>query len=281
MLLTPRYDGPSVLSIDGSVSDQHVPFVRQRQRLATIVAALDVDQWSAETRCVGWTVHDVVAHLIGVNTFWSASVAAGLAGEPTRILAAFDPAATPPLMVASMRSLTPRELVDQFVASNDGLFAKLADLDDDGWTTIAESPAGHVPIRLLVSHALWDSWVHERDIAVPLGLAPVLEADETLACLRYAAGLSPALAITNANIARGTFTVRAEHPNVAFTLEVGESVVVRDGIRDADAACLRGDAVALVEALSLRAPLPSSAPAAWRKLLDGLAVVFEVETAQE
>ena len=27
-------------------------------------------------------------------------------------------------------------------------------------------------MRLLASHALWDGWVHERDIALPLGLTP-------------------------------------------------------------------------------------------------------------
>ena len=36
-------------------------------------------------------------------------------------------------------------------------------------------------------------------------------------------------------------------------------------------------AVALVEALSLRAPLPASSPAEWRQLLAGLAGAFDVE----
>ena len=39
-------------------------------------------------------------------------------------------------------------------------------LDDAGWATVAEAPAGLIPVRLLALHALWDCWVHERDIVL-------------------------------------------------------------------------------------------------------------------
>ena len=72
----------------------------------------------------------------------AASVRAGLAGTPSRVLAGFDPATTPALMVAAMRELAPAETLDQFVTSNDEFLGVLAQLDDTGWTTLAESPAG-------------------------------------------------------------------------------------------------------------------------------------------
>ena len=99
-------------------------------------------------------MQDVIAHIVGVNTYWEASVKAGVAGEPLRILANFDPAATPKLMVGSMSSLTSEEVFDQFVASNTGFLGALESLDDHGWSMLAESPPGHVPIRVLASHAL-------------------------------------------------------------------------------------------------------------------------------
>jgi hypothetical protein len=219
----------------------------------------------------------VVAHVVGVNAFWQGSVLAGLAGTPTRVLADFDPAATPPLMVHPMRSLTPAEVLDQFALSNDAFLATIAELDEPGWSMLAESPAGHVPIRLIAHHALWDCWVHERDIALPLGLTPAVEPDEVLSCLRYAAALSPALAISSGSAFVGVFAVEASDPELCFWLEVGESVTVRDGSPPRDAPCLRGGAVELVEALSLRAPLPNSAPTEWRQLLAGLATAFDSE----
>ena len=66
-------------------------------------------------------------------------------------------------------------MLDEFVSTSDALLDIVTDLTDEEWSTIAESPAGHVPIRLVVQHALWDCWVHERDIAVPLGIAPAAE----------------------------------------------------------------------------------------------------------
>src|SRR4051812_17705881 len=187
MRLTPTYDTPVALSIDGDPKDQAIPVARQRRRLEAMLGSLDDEQWRAPTRCEGWSPQDVAAHLVGVNQFWEASVRAGLAGTPTRILANFDPAAHPPLMIEPMRALEPAAVLDQFIASNEGFLDALATLGADDWHAIGESPAGHVSIRLLAHHALWDSWVHERDIALPLGLDMPVEPDEVISCLRYAA----------------------------------------------------------------------------------------------
>ena len=277
MKLTPRYEGPPVLTIDGSADDQLVPVTRQRRRMETILAPLSDDAWQTPSRCDGWAIRDVIAHLVTVNGFWEMSVRAGLAGEPTRVLATFDPAAHPPLMVEGMRALTPQELFGQFVASNDGFLDALASLDDAGWATIAESPAGHVSIRLLAFHAIWDSWIHERDIALPLGFAPTDEPDEVRSCLRYAAAVSPALTVSNGSAVSGELAVAATEPDDQFTLAVGDSVAVRNEPTPPEAPCLHGVSVDLVEALSVRAPLPADAPAEWRRLLNGLATVFDTE----
>jgi uncharacterized protein (TIGR03083 family) len=277
MEIAPRYEGPPIIAIAGEPDDQLAPLVRQRRRFEAMLADLDDDAWVSASRCDDWTVHDVVAHVVGVNHFWRASVRAGVAGTPTRILAGFDPAATPPLMVASMRDLTPEDLLETFVASNDGFLEAVGDLDDAGWGLLAESPAGHVPLRLVAHHALWDCWIHERDIALPLGSTPPAEPDEVGSCLRYAAALSPALAVASGATISGVFGVDASDPELRLVLEVGESVSVRDDSAPPEAPGLRGDSVALVEALSLRSPLPPSAPTEWRRLLDGLAAAFDVE----
>lgn len=277
MLLSPRYDGPPIISIDGPPDDQRAPVTRQRRRMEAMLADLSDGDWRSASRCDGWTVQDVVAHLVGVNAFWTSSVSAGLAGTPTRILAAFDPAKTPPLMVDSMRAQAPAETFEQYVVSNDAFLAAIAELDEHEWSLLGESPAGHVPMRLLAHHALWDSWVHERDVALPLGSTPGVERDEVLSCLRYAAALSPALAIASGSTFAGVFAVDAGDPDVCLTLEVGESVAVREGPGPGDAPCLRGEAVALVEALSIRGPLPRSTPPEWRRLLSGLAAAFDIE----
>jgi uncharacterized protein (TIGR03083 family) len=274
MLVSPRYEGPPIMSIAGEPGEQLQAVVRQRRRFESMVGDLDDDDWCSASRCEGWTVQDVVAHIVGVNAFWNASVRAGLAGSPTRVLVGFDPVETPALMVAPMRELSPGEVLEQLVASNDAFLDAIGGLSDAGWAALAEAPPGHLPIRLVVQHALWDCWVHERDVALPLGLIPPAEPDEVASSLRYVGALSPAFAVQSGLPCQGVYALDSTDPTLHVVLDVGASVAVRDDVAAPGAPCLRGDAVALVEALSLRAPLPPSCPSDWEVLLRGLATVF-------
>lgn len=274
MLISPRYDGPTIMTMDGPADAVRAPLVRQRRRLAAVCAELSEDDWAAPTRCAGWRVQDVIAHLVGVNGFWQLSITAGLAGEPTRVLAGFDPAATPDVMVDGMRSMTAGETLDQFVASNGGLLEVVDGLDAAGWSTVAESPPGHVSVGALAHHALWDAWVHERDIVIPLGRSQAIEDDEVIACLRYAAAISPALALTNGTATSGSYGVAAITPDTEFVIDVGDTVEVRNTLV-ADRPTLRGDASELIDALTMRAPLPTDAPSEWTTLIRGLATAFD------
>jgi uncharacterized protein (TIGR03083 family) len=279
MILAPRYDGPTILQIAGHPSDQLEPLIRQRRRMQEMLADLDEQQWMAASRCAEWTAREVVAHLIGVNSFWHASIRAGLAGTPTRILEGFDPATTPSLMVGQMTTLTTTEMLDQFVSTNEALLDAVTVLTDEQWSTTAESPAGHVSIRLLTQHALWDCWVHERDIVIPLGLALAPEPDELRSCLQYAAAVSPVLGMGLDRAHAGRFGVDATDPDMQFVLDVDESVSVHDAPVPAHVPTLRGDAATLIEALSLRAPMPASTPIEWSALLGGLTTAFDTPQA--
>jgi uncharacterized protein (TIGR03083 family) len=277
MQLSPRYDGPPVFAFEGPPDDQREPLLRQRRRLQEALASLTAEQWKHPSRCGEWTVQDVVAHLIGANSFWSMSILAGLAGSPTRVLAAFDPAATPALMVAPMRTMSPAETLHQFVETNQSLFDAVESLDDEGWSALAESPAGHVPVRLAANHAMWDGWVHERDILLPLGIVPAEEPDEIVSCLRYVAAVAPVLAFASDPTRRGALEIDATDPDAHVVVEVDTTVSVRSGPAPAGALRLAGRAVDLVESLSIRAPLRQTVPEGSRWLLDGLATVFDTD----
>lgn len=277
MQLRPQYGTDPVITLDGRPSDILAPAVRQRRRLARALASFDKQQWAHPSRCAGWSNRDVIVHLDSTNTFWTFSIAAGLRGEPTRLLATFDPVASPAQMVAGSNLTTTAEILDRFAASTEALVAALEALDTDGWDTAAEAPPGHVSISALAHHALWDSWVHERDIMLPLDITPDVEADEVVACLRYAAALGPAFAITNGTAQRGTLAINVEHPECGFVVDIGErAAAVRDGTTNA-ILTLTGNAVQLVEALSVRAPLTQTVPPDSRWMVSGLAEVFESE----
>ena len=272
--MSPRYEHPPIVALSGEPDDQLAPATRQRRRFEALLGDLSEEQWKTASRCDGWTVHDVAAHLVGVNAFWSASLAAGLAGRPTRVLGAFDPVTTPELMVAQMRGLTRSEVLDQLAQTNDAFLSAIAELDDGDWSTLAEAPPGHLPIRLMVQHALWDCWIHERDIAVPVGVATPVEPDEVWSCLGYAAALNAALAVGAGHRVTGQFALKSTNPAYRCWLEVAETVTVHGEVSPPTTPCLEGDCVALIEALSLRAPFPDRVPVEWQQILDGFSDLF-------
>lgn len=273
--ISPRYDGPAVLTMDGSVPDPGLAVTRQRRRMERMLAELSPGEWASPSRCAAWSVRDVVAHLVTVNRFWEASVRAGRDGSPTRLLTSFDPAVHPAQLVESLGSISGAEAREQFVASNDGFLEIVAELTDDEWSLPAESPVGHVGLDRVIDHALWDSWVHERDIGLPLRLPLEEEADELAASLRYVAAVGPALSAGRPGAFAGTLAVAATDPDLQFVVAAGTTVTVHSGPGEAAIPCLRGAAADLIDALSVRTPLPPGSPDEWRLMMEGLATAFD------
>ena len=263
------------MAFDGPVDDIAAPTIRQRQRLLNTLGDLPTDAWQTPSRCAGWTVQDVAAHLAGVNQFWSFSIAMGVAGKPSKLLTAFDPASTPADMVAAMTDLSPKQVLAQLTDSTNALEAAIHALTTADWDRLAEAPPGHIPIRLVAHHALWDCWVHERDICLPLGLAVDEEPDELAACLRYSAAVGPSFALGNGRALTGVFGVAAHHPEVKFTLTAGDTITVKSVETHGDGVpCLTGSACDLIEMLSIRMPIPADTPNEWVDLLGILATTF-------
>jgi uncharacterized protein (TIGR03083 family) len=278
MELTPRYDGPDLLRLEVPVGDVSVPLVRLLRRLGETAAELDVAEWSVASRCEGWSVRDVVAHLVGVNQYWALSMSSALAGSPTRFLAtSFDPVATPAALVERTRGWGPEEVLRQYMESVESLAVVIDGLSDEQWTLPAEAPPGHLELRAVALHALWDAWTHERDIGIPLGRDQAVEADELRGSLLYAGALSPMFLATLPTPRHGTLAVEADDIDFSCVVEAGTTVVVRertpDDVVDAE---LAGSTVDLIEGLTFRAPLEHSVPTEHEWLLGGLAQAFDV-----
>jgi uncharacterized protein (TIGR03083 family) len=275
MQLSPRYDTAPIIQLDGPADAVRTPLARQRRRLATLLDGLDDDAWGAPTRCDEWRVRDVVSHLADADGFWALSLQQGAAGTPTRMLDGFDPKATPAALVAAAGDASRAEVAERFHAASDGLVAAFDALDEAGWAALVEAPPGYVSASAMAHHALWDGWVHERDILLPLGETPVEEDDEVLAGLRYAAALGPAFALAADPGRRGALAIDASDPADAFVVEVDGVARVRSGPAPAGAPVLAGPAVTLVEALSIRVPFPTRIDGDDAWLVAGVADVFE------
>jgi uncharacterized protein (TIGR03083 family) len=275
MRIRPRYGPDPLIAYEGDPAAVAAPAVRQRLRLAQTLAGFGAAEWDAPSRCAGWTNRDVVVHLASTNRFWVHSISQARRGAPTEMLAAFDPVATPAGLVAAAGNPPAAQALDAYVRSTHALADLLGSLAGGEWTVLGESPLGHVSISAIVHHALWDAWVHERDIALGLGLAPAVEADELDAALRCVAALGPAFGILLHDLADQQLaaTVTTKDPTMGFTIKVDRAVRVTAGIDPAAPVAVHGSAIDVLDGLSLRAPLDLQP--AWRWLTAGLERSFE------
>ncbi|MEZ5177475.1 MAG: maleylpyruvate isomerase N-terminal domain-containing protein [Acidimicrobiales bacterium] len=166
----------------------------------------------------------------------------------------FDPVATPAAMVAGTSEQAPAEVLADYHRACDDLLDALADLEPEQWQLIAEGPPGHLQMQGIVRHALWDGWIHERDVALPLGVTPDQEADELAAVLEYAIALGPGLQATLGSERTGTLAAVADELDDAVVVEIGPTVTIGRRPTPDGTPTLRGGAVDLIEGLSLRAP---------------------------
>ena len=224
MRITPRYEGAAVINVDAVVRSPSAALVRQRARLAEALRGLTTGEWNTPSRCGGWTVQERRRASGRGEPVLVAIDRRGLRGEPTRLLASFDPVRVPAAMVQAARGASASATLDSFQATNAQLGTLVGSLTDADWDKLAEAPPGHLAIRAVALHALWDWWGHERDIVVPLLRQQAVEFDEVLLSLAYAAALGPGLRAAAGSTSAGSLGVIGRHPEIELTVEVGSEV---------------------------------------------------------
>jgi uncharacterized protein (TIGR03083 family) len=113
------------------------------------------DEWTRPTGCPGWTVHDVVAHVVDLETRLrdGGVVEVGATEEG----------------VAERRSLSPDALVGALESAIGARLAQLAPLTERDLETPSATPIGTVTLRDALAMRTMDVWVHEQDIRRALG----------------------------------------------------------------------------------------------------------------
>lgn len=135
------------------------------RQLDAVLGALTPEQWSRPSGAEGWTVSDVVLHLVQTEEV--------ITGLPTGEAEAFPSAAEGTVdgmaaeMVAAERGISPAELLARWrkaaFATPDALRAHPAGTRLS-WVRTSLSP------RALATTRLAEHWAHALDITVPLGI---------------------------------------------------------------------------------------------------------------
>lgn len=157
-----------------------------------VVGDLPDSQWEQSTSLPGWTVHDVVAHVIGTE-----SMLQGI-GTPE---ADIDVSALEHVRneigvmnerwVRKLRGLSHAELLEQFRTTTAKRRDALTAMADDQWNEMTATPAGPDSYGRFMRVRTFDCWMHEHDVrdAVGEGTADFSGMDARLALDEMAASM--------------------------------------------------------------------------------------------
>ncbi len=185
------YGGSGVpLRIDGEVEGPAVAWGSQRGRVRGWLSGLADSGWGGPTRCESWDTTALVRHLASASQFLGYTLHRASAGELTRLLQGMDTRTTVEAAASMLGDMAPVAAQETLAAADAAVDAELAKLSGTDWGALAEAPPGQLPAHLVVSHFLFDSWVHEYDLMVPRGERPVVDPLEAEVVLRYLIGLA-------------------------------------------------------------------------------------------
>jgi uncharacterized protein (TIGR03083 family) len=122
-------------------------------------------EWELPSECPGWTVRDVLSHLIGIER--------SLLGDPSPPpLAELPPhveneiGARNEAWVAPRRSLPGPVVLQEFREVSRRRLAQLRAFPGSRYDEVGPSPIGEVQYREFMHVRVMDSWVHEQDIRI-------------------------------------------------------------------------------------------------------------------
>jgi uncharacterized protein (TIGR03083 family) len=140
----------SLQEVRAGIADEH-------QAFTALLRELDGDEWTRPSRCGGWTVADVAAHVSGTMAEIVAGEIEGQGSEPVTAR-----------QVEQRRGRTNDEIADELDGATKGAADLLAAFDDAAWA--GPAPGGFDGSLGDAVEALWyDAYLHADDIRAAVG----------------------------------------------------------------------------------------------------------------
>ncbi|RMI31695.1 maleylpyruvate isomerase family mycothiol-dependent enzyme [Nocardia stercoris] len=209
----------------------------QWEAIARLVTDLDEDTWRTPAPLPGWTVFDVVAHIVGTESMLLGIPTPESESDVTALphvrneIGAFNE-----LWLEALRPLSGAELLARYTDVVTRRAAALTAMDDAAWTEPAQSPIGIVPYGRFMEVRLFDCWMHERDIADALGVAMDEDTD------RGATAFGQLTATLGRSIGKGAQAPDGSRITVELTGPLGRTLHLAVGGRAEQVAELDGPA---------------------------------------
>jgi uncharacterized protein (TIGR03083 family) len=167
-------------------------FGEQRARFVAILRGFGPGDWSAPTRCAGWSAHDVVRHLCDSDAI---GIAAGPDDGTLDLTAGFDPRITPRRWLTASDGESPDATLDRFAATTEEALGAGRGRLAQGIRFDVRLPYGPMDWTVLLLHAFWESWIHERDVLLARGTEHPTDGDATAYAAAYGVFIAAAVAL--------------------------------------------------------------------------------------
>jgi uncharacterized protein (TIGR03083 family) len=217
----------------------------QHERVLATARTLDAGEWEQPSRCSAWTAHELLIHLLGAT----GACRTTLTGEREVFAGGFDPNSGPASFVDLRRGEPVTRTLDDLEAETAATADAISALRGTSPTPTRTAVWGaQVDWRLLLAHMFWDSWMHERDLLLPLGRpVPTTDTEAQLAAAYglHSAGIMNGLTGNALDVTlhlggtgAGTYSVTADGGDVRVTVSgpaagaapMGDARVVSDAI---------------------------------------------------
>jgi uncharacterized protein (TIGR03083 family) len=216
---------------------------------------LEPAQWQHPTRCSEWQVVDIVNHLADTCSWVVDVIDSAAEGRRSTIFDGFEPRGVPKRLTdaADRDPAAARRRLDGAIAA---VTARVAIHDPASLTDVLLlTPLGEQPAPAGLLHLTWDTWLHERDLFLPLGRRTPVERDEVRMVALYTLRMEGFIAML---FKREVHTALVLHGALDDTLRLdlsGKRLRAGAGTAEDAAHVLQGEAATVVDALCGRGEL--------------------------
>ncbi|HEY5855049.1 MAG TPA: maleylpyruvate isomerase family mycothiol-dependent enzyme [Aldersonia sp.] len=156
------------MSIDqGAVTNA---LLQQWDAIDEALAPLSEEQWLTPSVLPGWTVHDVVSHMVGTESMLLGEQPPVTHVEPHAAHVHNEIGAFNERWVEGLRDRTGAQMLESFRDTTGRRRTALAALTPDEWAAESWTPVGKDSYGRFMRIRLFDCWMHEHDIRDALGV---------------------------------------------------------------------------------------------------------------
>jgi uncharacterized protein (TIGR03083 family) len=134
-----------------------------------LMGDLDDEAWSRPA-LPGWSVHDVLAHLIGTESALAGTIFPDLAGHDVGAHVRNDIGRANEAWVLSLRDRSNAGLLADFRAVTADRLASLRAMSVAEFNAPSWTPAGQATYARFMQIRIFDCWMHEQDIRTAVGI---------------------------------------------------------------------------------------------------------------